>query len=94
MGVRSRVINAGGNDYNFLTLAGDEPDTLSCYLIDKAKDQIYDLHSKLNFTPNAILGNMDHPYRIVLSPKFSFEKSKPHVLSTSAMMVILELNAQ
>ena len=64
---KNPITTIGGNDYNFLTLAGDEPDTLSCYLIDKAKDQIYDLHSKLNFTPNAILGNMDHPYRIVLS---------------------------
>ena len=64
---KNPITKIGGNDYNFLTLAGDEPDTLSCYLIDKANHQIYDLHSKLNFTPNAILGNMDLPYRIVLS---------------------------
>lgn len=60
-------------DYGFITIAGDQEESLDAYLIDKKTNVSYNLNHKLMFGSNDALGSIDFPYLIEI-PKSICEK--------------------
>ena len=60
-------------DYGFITIAGDQDESLDAYLIDKKTNVSYNLNHKLMFGSNDALGSIDFPYLIEI-PKSICEK--------------------
>ena len=87
-------------DYGFITIAGDQDESLDAYLIDKKTDVSYKLDVKLPFKANDALGSIDFPYLIeipkAICEKLSTEENKerfivyPHVFDD---LINMEYNA-